>query len=160
MNEGDVIEYMGNSAINNVLFRVLLFYLGEVIVLLSVITLCVWSVFKSKSAKSDKLGILSVVLIVFFLVNLFANVIPFFYDYSTNNIYSVEGMYSNTNSEASTDLLGIYGVTISCADTDIHLTTAPLHSKDDFPEGTFYVTAYYTGKSKILLFLDYDAGAE
>lgn len=140
--------------INRILFRVLVFYLSETAVLFCTIGVCIWYVCHNYGKKADKLGVLTVALVIYLVFFLCSSVFPFLSDYATHNIISVHGEYTNTNSDAATDLLGIYGIKIVCAQDEIHLTTAPLHSKEDFPKGTFDVTAYYTGNSGLLLYIE------
>ena len=151
---------MKDIVINEVLARVLFFYIGQSITLIGVIALCIWGTITSSGAKSKNCGIMTITAIAVFLVILLTSVIPFVSDYLTDNVASAEGIYINNQSNAATDILGIYGVTFTYEDTEIHLTTAPLHSKEDFPRGTFNVTAYFTGESQILLFIDCSSNAE
>lgn len=145
---------MDKLHIQTVLDRVLQYHLISTFVLIFVTTLCVLFVIKHNDHRAEKMGIISIVLIILICIKIFVSVIPFTKDYLENAIIAVECRYINNHPEEAVDNLGIYGVTIITSKDTWKLTTAPLHNQSDFPRGEFDVTAYYAENSKTLLYIE------
>lgn len=108
------------------------------------------------ATKSSKTPVLMFAIGIFLIVSIFASFVPFVKDYSSKEIVVQEGMYINVLediSKSSSGILGINSVTLTTDDGKVNLTTIP-HSDDEFPQGEFSVTAYYTKNSKWLLYIE------
>lgn len=114
-------------------------------ILTVVFILSIW-----QATKSAKPPVLMFAIGIFLIVSIFTSLIPFVKDYSNKEIVVQEGTYINALadiSKSSSGILGINSVTLMTDDGKVKLTTVP-HSDDEFPQGEFSVTAYYTKNSK------------
>lgn len=145
---------MDQLYLQTIMNRVLQYHLISAVILISVTVLCVLFVIKHKDRRAEKIGIISIALVVLLCIQIFVFIIPFTKDYLGNAIIAVEGRYINNRSEAAEYNLGVYGVTIITTTDTLTLTTAPLHDQNDFPEGEFHVIAYYGENSKTLLCIE------
>lgn len=109
-----------------------------------------------QATKSSKPPVLMLTIGIFLIASIFAFLIPFAKDYLSKGIVVQEGTYINALedvSKSSSGILGINGISLMTEDGKIKLTTIP-HSGDEFPQGEFLVTAYYTKNSKWLLCIE------
>lgn len=129
--------------------RMLIYY---IIMLISLIILAISCFFK-KSSKALLIGLsaCAVLIVLFFLF------IPFATDYSRGSIIEETGYYENKlagKGNTSSDVLGIYSVTLQTKNKTIALTTAPGQNHIFNISGKHYVKAYYLPLSKILLHIE------
>lgn len=143
------MEYVGVA-----IQKALAYYLFRVGALCIVILLGILYVCRDKP-KSERIGALTVVLIVVLVIYLVNSVVPFVADIVNNDILTAHGVYTNKlgdNSKSSSSLSGLYAVELTVNDEILQLTTAPW-SQEIFVQGTYEVAAYYTFRSKILLYI-------
>ena len=107
---------------------------------------------------SEAMGALVCILCVLLCAILIRTVIPFSLDYLCNDIHEVQGIYENNVGNKSTSGssgLGFYAVRITTYDQNIlDLTTIPL-VQDYFPVGVYPVKAYYTQRSRMLVYIEF-----
>lgn len=136
--------------------QTMVFYLASSVIILAVGLLGIWYVWKnSDKPTSGKVGVLSILLLILLAVYLFHSVFPFVSDVQNDNIQVVKGTYINEladKSKSNSSILGFFSVELLVNDQAIHLTTVPCN-RDIFIQGTHHVIAYYTGKSKMLLYI-------
>lgn len=143
------MEYVGVA-----IQKALAYYLFRVGGLCVVILLGILYVCRDKP-KSERIGALTVALIVVLVIYLVNFVVPFVADIVNNDILTAHGVYTNKlgdNSKSSSSLSGLYAVELTVNDEILKLTTAPWN-QDIFVQGTYEVVAYYTVKSKMLLYI-------
>lgn len=106
---------------------------------------------------SEAMGVLVCILCVLLCAILIRTIIPFSLDYFGNDLCEIQGKYENkvgNNSTSGSSGLGFYAVRITTDDQDIlDLTTIPL-AQDYFPTGVYYVKAYYTQRSRMLVYIE------
>ena len=144
------------SQIGSLLRHTLIVYIAEI----GVLGLLVFGGIRyviHKKPNSEAMGVLVCILSVLLCVMLIRTIIPFSLDYFGNDICEVQGVYENkvgNNSTSGSSGLGFYAVRIT---TDVQnildLTTIPL-AQDCFPLGTYYVKAYYTCRSRMLVYIE------
>lgn len=106
---------------------------------------------------SGAMGILVCIMCVLLCAILIRTIIPFSLDYFHNDICEIQGVYENkvgSNSTSGSSGLGFYAVRITTYDQDmLDLTTIPL-VHDCFPTGVYHVKAYYTQRSRMLVYIE------
>ena len=106
---------------------------------------------------SEAMGVLVCIWCVLFCVILIKNVIPFSLDYLGHDVCEIQGIYENnvgSDSTSGSSGLGFYAVTITNDDQEkLDLTTIPL-AQDIFPVGVYPVKAYYTQRSRMLVYIE------
>lgn len=106
---------------------------------------------------SDKFPIHVIALTVLLGYFLFAKVIPLIDDYANRNVIVAEGTYVNTSpTNTPRASAGILQIALYTGDEELLLKTVG----GDFPQsGEHHVRAYYSKKSKYLLYIELlDAG--
>lgn len=141
--------------IDTILKQTMLFYSLEVGLILIVICFGINHVIKDKP-NSEVIGALTCVLGVALILILLNSVVPFVLDYIHHDVNVVQGIYQNLNADNSisgSGGLGFCTVTITTAQNHLELTTVPL-MEEVFLNGTYEVTAYYTSRSQMLIYVE------
>lgn len=132
------------------MYRMLVYY---IVMFISLIILAMLCFLKKKTSKTLLIGVGACAILIV-LVFLF---IPFTTDYNQGNIIVEMGYYENKlagKGNNSSDVLGIYSVTLQTEDKTIELSTAPGQNHIFNITGRHYVKAYYLPTSKILLYIE------
>ena len=136
--------------------QTLIFYIVEIGVIGLLITGGIRYVIHNKP-NSEAMGVLVCILCVLLCVMLIRSIIPFSLDYLDNDVCEVQGVYENNvgnNSISGSSGLGFYAVSITtCDQNTLDLTTIPL-AQDYFPVGVYPVNAYYTQRSRMLIYIE------
>lgn len=139
----------------SLLRHTLLFFFIEIGVLVLVVSFGIRYVMQDRP-NSDGVGAIVCIFCVLICVIVIRNVIPLSLDYLGRDICEVQGVYENlgNNSTSGSSGLGFSSVRITTIDQQIlDLTTIPL-AENSFPEGEYPVKAYYTQRSKMLVFIE------
>lgn len=143
------------ETINSVLRNTLLFYIIEIGILAALIFAGIQYVVHNKP-NSEAMGVLTCILCLLVCMVLFRSTIPFAIDYFNHDICKIRGQYENkvgSNSTSGSSGLGFYAVSITNSAERIDLTTVPL-AQNIFPEGVYQVEAYFTQRSKMLVYIE------
>lgn len=142
--------------IEALLRQTLIFYIVEIGVIGLLIVGGIRYVIHNKP-NSEAMGVLVCILCVVLCAILIKSVIPFSLDYLSNDLCEVQGIYENNvgnNSTSGSSGLGFYAVRITTYDQNVlDLTTIPL-VYDYFPVGVYPVKAYYTQRSRMLVYIE------
>lgn len=131
------------------------FYLSEVVCIVVCIIIGIVHVYKNKP-HSDRIGLITIALVVVLIISLFHSIIPFLSDVIRNDVITENGTYINSvgsDSKSSSSMSGLYSVELITESGELSLTTAPW-CRERFPKGFFSVKAYYTKNSRILLYIE------
>lgn len=112
-------------------------------------------IFAIKGAQSNQQGIRAIVIGIVLLVFLIVLVIPCGIDFLGHNIVQIRATYRNyDNSKGNSGISGMHSVILETGNGEtVKLTTVP-SSASDFPVGSFDVVAYYSQRSKLLLYIE------
>lgn len=136
--------------------QTLLFYIAEIGVICLFILGGIRYVIHNKP-NSEAIGVLVCIFCVLLCVILVKSFIPFSLDYFGDDLCEIRGIYTNNvgnNSTSGSSGLGFYAVKITTDDQDaLDLTTVPL-AQEHFPVGVYPVKAYYTYRSRMLVYIE------
>ena len=144
------------SQIEVLLKHTLTVYIIETCILIGIIIIGIRYVLHNKQ-NSQAMGVLVCILSILLCVILTRNIVPFALDYFGNDLCEVYGVYENKvggDSTSGSSGLGFYAVRITINEKNtLDLTTVPL-AQDYFPVGTYSVKAYYTQRSRMLVYIE------
>ena len=112
-------------------------------------------IFTMKGAQSNQQGMRAIVIGIVLLAFLIVLVIPCGIDFLGHNIVQNHAIYRNyDNSKGNSGILGMHSVILETGDGEtVKLTTVPSFA-GDFPVRSFDVVAYYSQRSKLLLYIE------
>ena len=123
--------------------------------LLFAATILMLLIFTMKGAQSNQQGIRAIVIGIVLLAFLIVLVIPCGIDFLGHHIVQNHAIYRNyDNSKGNSGILGMHSVILETGDGEtVKLTPVPSFA-GDFPVGSFDVVAYYSQRSKLLLYIE------
>lgn len=143
------------ECITEAIRKTFVFYISEIALVILFILIGIMYVCRDK-AHSERVGLITIGLIVVLIALLIHSVIPFVSDILQNRILISEGNYTNilgSDSKSSSSISGMYSIELVTGPEALHLTIAPW-CYDRFLKGNFRVNAYYTERSGLLLYIE------
>lgn len=143
------------ECITEAIRKTFVFYISEIALVILFIIIGIMYVCRNR-AHSERMGLITIGLIVVLIALLIHSVIPFVSDILQNRIIINEGNYTNilgSDSKSNSSISGMYSVELVTETEELHLTAAPW-CHDRFPKGNFHVNAYYTERSGLLLYIE------